>query len=536
MNSAFFGQNDLPGLIEDVVYKKEGSQERFIEALPLFLVEVPHEQVSKQILPFIMNWFDFGNLRVAKALFKCIPRLIQPGTPETELLDYLYLINELIRQNGLFIEKEANVLIEYLMTIYQPEVFDSIFIPSLERILFQDNVEAVAISLCLQARLAIMSPQEKKQNIIENLIRISKNPSTILNIILLSSLQHFLSIATDEKMIIESLVYPNFRHPDPKLRCRIISAISTVPDKYMSIYTDVSPLIRLSEDESWCVRYSFARTVAPLIEYSVQKERLGLALLSLCKDSVPEVRTSALNTLSKVTKKLSAETLDEAPNIFEQCMRNPSETVRDSAIRLWGSLLSSHPNAPFQARLCRSLQLLGTVAVFGFLHKMLLHVVPLLPAGTLSLETIDRAVNTLLDNEDRPTLLVKAIPVLSTLAMAKNLTNYAPALAQKVKPFLNSSVFAVRCAAGNFFVDCTKVLGWEWACDNYLNDLGDMLEVGTTPLRQSALRTATALLVEKPPIEIAQKLREMIDNLLVCDVAVIRANAEMCIEKLNMLH
>lgn len=536
MSTAFFGQKDLPVLIRDVVYKKEGSQEAFVEALPIFLAELPAEQVTKQILPFIINWFDFGNLNVAKILFKYIPLLVKRESTELELYDYLYLINELIRQNGLFVEKESNQLVDYLMTIFQGDVFDSIIIPSLERLLWQDNIEAVAISLTMQAKLAIMSPQEKKQNIIENLLRICKNTSTILNIILLGSLQHFLAISNDEKLIIDNLVYPLFKHPDPKLRCRVISAISTVPDKYMAIYTDIKPLIRLSQDESWCVRYSWARTIAPLIEYCTQKEKLGLALMNLCKDSVSEVRSTALITLSKTCKKLSAQTLDDTPNIFELCMRNHSETVRDAAIRLWGALLASHPEADFQVRLAKSLQLLGTVPIFGFIHKMLLHVVPLLPESLINLELIDNAVNTLLDNEDRPTLIVKAIPVLASLATAKNLAGYAPALAGKVKPFLSSPVFAVRVAAGNFFVDCTRILGWEWACEYFLNDIGDMLEEGNTPLRTSALRTATALIAEKPPTEIAQQLREMIDNLTMCKIEVVKKNAELCIEKLVHVH
>ena len=532
-SSSFFGKGDLPMLINNVVRRKEGAQEAFLEAIPLFLEEIGEEDARKTLVPFIINWFDFSNLIIAKKIFKIIPFFIHKSQSSLILLDFLFIINEIIRLNSILIDKEAMELCGYLMQIYDNTVFDSYLIPSLDRLYGQESVDAMGLALALQARLAVDSAPDKKKQITDNLLRVAKIDTCYLRMILLKNLKSFCFIADDVEAVIDAVLVPCFTHEDYKLRARSLSGLESIAETYFAINENVTNIAALGSDANWSVRYSFARTAHKLIEFASNKDELGRVLFKLCSDKVHEVKSQALFTLSESTKFLSASVMDSVPIIFDKCMRTQSETVRNGAIKLWGALLVDHPDASFHARLNKSLGLIATVPIHSFIHEMLKQVVTKLPESAINFDILNKAISTLLDTQDRPGLTLNALEVLRLFTKSKPLQEYTKTLSTKIRPLLDSPVFAVRCEAGYFFVDCTKEFGWEWANEWFIDEIKKELSEGRSSRKISAMRIATAILSIDPPDDLSEQLRELLVELTKQSIEVVKINSDACLERLN---
>ena len=533
-SSAFFGRSDLPVLINNVVHRREGAQEAFLEAIPLFLEEIGEEESRSTLIPFLTTWFNFSNITIAKKMFSIIPIFLHKYQSSLRILDFLFIINEIIRLNSILVEKEAMELVTYLLSIYDTTVIDSYLLPSLDRMFGQSCIDAMGIVLAMQARLAADSSPPRKQSIIANLFRVVQENTSYLMMILLKYLPCFCFIADNAQEVIEAVLMPSFVHQDFKVRARSLSGLESIAETFFAIYDDISPFRKLASDPNWSVRYSFSINSSKFIEFATAKDELGKSLIILCTDSVNEVRTQALLTLAKSTKFLSPSTLETLPEIFDRCMLTHSEAVRDAAIQLWGALLVDHPNAPFHNRFNKSLALLGSVPIHDFIHKMLKYVVTKLPSGVISVELLDKALATLMDTNDKPQLTLNALEVLRLFTSSPALIEYTKSKMEKIKPLLESPVFAIRCEAGNFFVDCTKAFGWDWANQWFIPFICQVLDHGSSVLQVSAMRTATALLSIDPPDDIAENIRSLLIALKQKPLEVIQLNTNDCLSRLDL--
>lgn len=527
-------KEDFAALVNGVIHRTPDGQEKFLGSLPTILPSLPPKILNKGLLQFFIDWFSFDNLQIAKSLISTIKYFFDIEGAEIDLNLLMQYIKKALYANAIFLQHEIIELTQLMLTIFSPETLDKKIIPEVDKIINKENIDNSSVIICFQAYLANEVSDKTKNEIINNMSSILKiAKSHFVHLSLLKNIVYFDRIAADKSVLINDLIIPCLSNEDFKVRCMAISSLSLVSEDFMNYCSNYTPLINLASDKNWHVRYSFARTIWSVIQYAEKEQRISKCLLTLCSDTITEVKSAALESLAKCCPYVHENVLEIIPTIFDKSMRSPSTEVRIRGIQLWGSLLAAHPDAPFQAQLNKSLCLLKSVTVFDFVYQTLYYVVPHLKPGLISLEDVQKSFDTLFDNKDKPNKLIDAINVATVYVNDSHLKDYCPYLVTKVKPLLRSPVYAVRCEAGNFFIDGTANFGWEWAKEYFIDEFLDMLKSGNIPLKTTAMRTAAALLCIKPADDIQEEISEIMNDLSESDSNIIKLNTEMCLHQLQ---
>jgi hypothetical protein len=280
-------------------------------------------------------------------------------------------------------------------------------------------------------------------------------------------------------------------------------------------------------DQSWYVRYSFVEKCISFIHQSTEKSLFISPLLDLTGSNVSQIRSLAIHSMSKCCKDFPLESLIGIDSVFDSGMRARQEEIRSSTIDLWAALLEAFPEAPFHEKIEGTLNLIGTVPIEAMTFRILTKVVPLMGKGTVPWKTLNSGLMRLVRSYS-PQSRVCAIELMRKYVHIPHLREFAIAVARGLFEMVKHPAFCVRCAVGEFFVDFTMELGWDWLNENIFCILKKDVKEGATIVKQSLMRTVLAFLCVDPPVEVRMFFVNWMKEVSKSDDENMRANAELC--------
>lgn len=528
----FFQAEDLPRILKAVVDRKEGAQAEFIEAIPLFIEKLDLQDIREKLIPFILNWIDFGNKNVAVRFASFLPYFLpQKSSPEI-FLDFVFPVNELLRACAMFIAPQMMDLCIHIAHVFNSEDIECFFLSALNQLYSSLNTDAQGVALRMQSYFAPLVSEKWSNEVIQRAYSLASHKSSFIRICILESLPNLIQVSSNHEELFSNTLIPSYYHCDFRVRTHAIAATAKLAENFFKVYPDENPLLPLAEDLSWSVRFAFADQSSVFVMHSHAPDVFAKPLLVLSKDKVNQIRTLALRSLSKTVGRFTEEAIESITAVFDAGMRAQTEDIRTATIDLWSALITTHPDAQFQKYLMKSLGILGTVPIESLIYQILYKVVPLLPEDSVPVENLNKAVNTLF-NSVGPQFRIAGLEVARRFVHVPHLMDFACSLTKRCLEFITAPAFNERCAAGELVIDFTNVLGWDWTRDNVLNIIVDGLKNGVVNIKKSMLRTATALLCCSPPQDIRDTLFTLMKDATKDQHEVVQRNALLCIERLS---
>lgn len=523
----FFQEEDIPNLIQNVVHNKESSQDDFIEALPLILQKMKPEKVRTELIPFIKDWINFGDRFNAQIFTSMLPLFMPPHFPPQTFYDLLTQINEIIRQSSIFVEKQIINMCECIKKSFDKEAIHSVFLPNLGQLFQPLDSDSHGVAILAEASFISSADEHWRNTILERLKTFHNSDSSYIRMCVLNSFPYLIDAPVDIEHLIETLLIPSFSDNDFKIRCLATKIATIVGQPFFSNSQWLHLYLQTSDDESWNVRFSLALNMKLAIPNVENPSLFASHLIKLTKDPVDQIRALSLSVLTDTIEFFPEESLNEIPVIFNNSMHSQIEEIRTTGIHLWASLLKHHPNAPFQANLLNTLDLINFLPIESLIYSMLNLVVPLVPQQNLNLKTIENGINTLIGSVS-PYWKQKGISIIIHYSKIPFLHDLARIMAESILHLFDSTCFSLRCSIGQMIVQLSFDISWDWFNEKALNLITDGIENGSCYVRMSLTRTIIELLLHKPPHHLKEQLKKLLDTVINDPVDEVRNHATSC--------
>ena len=524
-SSIFFKKEDIPKLIANVVKHKELAQTNFIEAIPLILNSMDSESVRTQLIPFIKNWVNFGDRECATLFTSFLPLFMPPNHPPDIFFSLLFLVNNIIRQSAMFIEKELMEVCKVIGDVFDIDSIQTYILPSLDQLFIPCNTDSQGLALLVQAFFIPLVSNNWRDKITKRIIDLAGSDSTYIRVCVLKTLNQIISISDNPSELIHSLLLPKFDDFDFKVRTTAIATAASIGYAFFVEEECVNTFLKNADDESWYVRFAFVHHLKEAIKAAPNKDPFFDPLLKLTYDKVVHIHLMALNVLTDVVQFFPTEFFADIKIIFDLGMKSPQDDIRSAVIDLWASLLKHHPNGEFHSALYSTLNLISVLPIESVIYHMMYQVIPLVPHDHINEQTLLKGIHTLLESITS-NWEIAGMHVIKIYSQVPNLRNLALQMVPLVFTLIDSPSFAVRCSVGEVIVDFSLTYSWDWFTKEAYSIIENCALHGNSLVKQSISRTIVELLHNKPPKPIRKNLSKWLKLIEKNDIPNVSETAE----------
>ena len=257
-------EEEYSQMIRDIICKAPEANRRFFNNLSKLTDKIENnEKLQLDIIEFIMMWCDFGDLLKVKALVNNFCFILSPKPSKNVLLSFLPLLRESITKCGTSILPELLSFSKKYKKLCKDKFIQKKVFPFISAFIDSDDNDVASCCFSFLVSLIPEIGEDNIQKLITLSYKISKSKNTNARLAAVHSFSLLLQYKVDDKekyfddIILESL------HD----ACYLVQTHSIrVAAAHVDLIKDISPLLAISNDPSWKVKYSLIENIGVFIK------------------------------------------------------------------------------------------------------------------------------------------------------------------------------------------------------------------------------------------------------------------------------
>lgn len=497
-------EEEFSQMILDIVAKKPEAKRRFFNNLSKISDNSEdNEKLRLDIIDFITIWCDFGDIVIVKALVNNFCNILSQHPSKNVLLSFLTLLREVITKCGNSILPELLSFSKIYKEICEAKFIRKKVFPFISAFIDSDGND---VSSCCFSFLVSLIPEigeESIQKLISISHIISKSKNTNSRLAAVHSFPILLQYATEDKdkyfddIILESL------HD----ACYLVQTHSVrIAAAHVDLIKDISPLLAISNDPSWKVKYSLIENIGVFIKSFKEFENV-LFYFARSKDIMVSLRESAFYQMGVHFDIIS--NTNEIYCCVDVALRQKEDNLIIAGLLLIPKIYNKNKDLvqQFQSLLTRFRSIKKESVQFCLIKCAL-------PYVSTSQNEKDMAKRWLLAGFDSDDWSVNDAALESTdclLNCENKLENFiTDDIFEKVVKMLTHMAFNVRNRAAIVCISFVKNRGWDFAKEKLMPVIRSIVDNCSITILQTIVRVYIGLKVIGPPRELKKEINSVI--------------------------